>query len=61
MTLNQLIEESKTDFSKTTSWRVLTDNGFVNKTAPFKWLIPEENRIERLKWANKYLNMTQDF
>ena len=54
MSVNQLIEESDSNFSRRTGSRILKDHGFSNKTAKTKWWISDENRQKRLAWAKEY-------
>ena len=61
MTVNDLLEETKIDVSKTTGWRVLRSNGFKCKTSRTKWSISPEHQKERLKWAKEYIKKPDNF
>ena len=51
MTLEEIIEDSQVDISKTTGWRTLISNNFCCRTAAEKWELDDVHRGNRLAWA----------
>jgi transposase len=61
MSLTQLMGEIDAPFSKATSWRLLKDNGFNNRTLPEKWAVSDYHRQLRLEWAKEYVHKPDEY
>jgi len=61
LSLTQIIEETKVDISKPTTWRTLKDNGFSCRTSKVKWTLDDKQRKARLAWAKRYIQMPDEY
>ena len=54
LSVDQLLENTQVEASKTIGWRALKDNGFQYRTVDIKWKISPKDQERRLQWAKEY-------
>jgi hypothetical protein len=61
LTVDQMIEESKTEISNRSARRILKTNGIRCKTARTKWMLTDQHRKDRLDWAKKHIRLPDEY